>query len=270
MSIFHHSDYRVYLRRQLEKLPRRGRGAMGAIAEKLRLHPTVVSQIFSGSREFHEEHALELAEFFGLDPLETKFLRMQVRHANAGTQRLRSAIAAEMQEMKEEAQKLVKRLPAGQSLSEEKKGVFYSSWIYPACRLFCSTGRQGKTAREVADRFRLSLPQAKEVLDFLASCGLCERKGERFAMGAQKTFVERGAPHFSRHHANWHLKSMQRVERATKEELLFSAAHSISRRDFARFRARLDDLLQEFYALAAASEAEEVACLNLDYFVVED
>lgn len=49
-------------------------------------------------------------------------------------------------------------------------------------------------------------------------------------------------------------------------ELFFTAPMSISKKDFARIRERLNAFIKEAVEIAKESQAEELCCLNIDFF----
>lgn len=268
MSIFEFSDYRPFLKAHFAKSKNKGRGQLLALARFLRIHPTVVSQVFSGLREFSEEQAIEIGERLELTPLETKFLRTLVRHSSAGSPKLRAQLKLELEEMRKESQSLATRVPVKNSLTDTERAIFYSSWIYSAIRLFCSTSKKGKTVDEITANFEIPRPKTIEITQFLTQTGLLTYEEEHFQMGSQSTFVDRNSPFLPKHLLNWRLKATQTLDRLASDELMYSGPCSISRQDFAKIREELADVIKKFAKTVETSEAEEIACLNIDFFRV--
>ena len=89
------------------------------------------------------------------------------------------------------------------------------------------------TKEDIADYLNVSLKSVKETLDFLLKVGLVAKdKDDNFKIGQTKTHIKRDHPLVSRHHTNWRLKTIKQLEDVSKEELVFTAPLSISKKDF--------------------------------------
>jgi uncharacterized protein (TIGR02147 family) len=266
MSIFEYSDYRSYLRHRFSLFPKKGRGKSLELARFLGTHPTVVSQIFSGLREFSEEQAIEVCDFLDLTPIEAEYFTLLVRLANAGSIKLRRKLKNEIEESKRESKSTATRVRAEKSLTDTERAVFYSSWLYSGCRLYCSTTEGGRSLEDISARFDISRTKAAGIMDFLIRTGLSVLDGEKYKMGPQSTFVDKDSPFLPKHLTNWRIKALQTVDSLSDDDLMFSGPFSISNSDLASLREKLIEVIKEFSKVAQNSAAEEVACLNIDLF----
>jgi uncharacterized protein (TIGR02147 family) len=264
MSVFNFSDYRAYLRHHFAQFPRKGRGKLAELAAHLRIHPTVISQIFSGLREFSEEQALELCELLELTAVESKYLTLLVRIANAGTAKLKGKLKAELAEARRESTSIATRVRTEKSLTDAERAVFYSSWMYSAVRLYCSTASGGRTLEEICAYFESPRIKTLAILEFLLKTGLTAEAHGKYLMGSQSTFVDRHSPFLAKHLSNWRIKAVQRIDFLTDEELMYSGPFSISAADLAALREKLIETIKDFTKIAHDSPAEEIACLNID------
>jgi uncharacterized protein (TIGR02147 family) len=264
VSIFNFSDYRRFLREQLEKISNGKRGQVVALAAHLRVNSTLVSQVFSGLKDFTTEQAADIADYLGLTPLESEYFILLVQIERAGTARLKSHFKSRLAEIKASSKKIDQRVEKDRALSEQEKAVFYSSWIYSAIRLYCSLSDEGQTLERISEQFDLSRAKASELVRFLVGAGLCEKKHEAYFMRAQRTVLENNSPFSVRHHTNWRLKALQKADSLSEAEFMFSAPFSISHEDLAQFRESLLVLIKELYARVKDSKAETLACFNVD------
>ena len=85
-------------------------------------------------------------------------------------------------------------------------------------------------------------------------------------MGVQSTHVERGSPHLLKHHSNWRIKAIQASEKLSAQELMYSGQVSLSEKDFVILRTEMTKFIETFLKTVHESPAEEIACLNLDWF----
>jgi uncharacterized protein (TIGR02147 family) len=269
MTQFLHPDYRSFLKEILEKRPRKGRGEMQKIAQHLRVHTTLISQIMSGLRDLTEEQAFELSHYLELTHTESEYFQLLVQIGRASTQNYKQFLKNKLIEMREQVQKVSKRFTKEEELSDHQKSIFYSSWIYSAIRLYCSTSELGHSLEDVMQYFQISRIKASEYLDFLVSCQLCESKNELFMMGKQRTYIDRGSIYFLKHHLNWRMKSIERSEVASPDEKLYTVTMSVSEKDFIKIKEEVSKLLNEILKISKTTEPEKLVCFNCDFFYIE-
>jgi hypothetical protein len=68
------------------------------------------------------------------------------------------------------------------------------------------------------------------------------------------------------HHRNWRQKSIEKSEKLSKEELMFTAPISLSKADFLKVRETLVNAIQGATEIIEPSEPEAAACINIDLF----
>ncbi len=92
MGIFEYNDYKLFVRNRIREMARAGRGQYQKMALHLRVHPTLVSQIFRGVRDLTPEQASEVAVFLELSEPESQYFLTLVQISRAGNQRLRELL----------------------------------------------------------------------------------------------------------------------------------------------------------------------------------
>jgi uncharacterized protein (TIGR02147 family) len=269
MSLYNFSSYRAYLDDHIVHLPQKGRGEIKRMSQAIQIHPTLMSMILSGSRDLTSEQAFDLSNYLQHTEMESDYFLALVQLERAGNQRLKSHLKKNIEKIKTEATKISNRFEHERKLTDEERAVFYSTWIYSAIRLYCSTTEQGKTLSEIATRFDLPRQKISDILDFLKSTGLVTEEKDHFQMGISRTFLEHGSPHLPRHHMNWRVKSMQKVDRISEKELMFTFPLSISKNDFDKIREELAEVIKKVSNIVKDSPAEEIGCLNMDLFWIE-
>jgi uncharacterized protein (TIGR02147 family) len=202
MSLFEFSNYRAFLKGHIHSLPKGGRGELSRISRHLGVNSTLISQIMAGLRDFTTEQAYDIALYLGLSELESEYFTLLVQIEKAGNTRLKSFLKKRLSALKAESLKLEKRFSHDKKLSEEDKAIFYSSWLYSAIRMFCSTAEKGRSLEEITGWLQISNARALECLRFLTRTGLCTHERGIYQMGVQLTFVEQGSPHLLKHHSN--------------------------------------------------------------------
>jgi uncharacterized protein (TIGR02147 family) len=265
VTIFEYSDYKRYVEKRIHAMPGRGRGEFRKIADHLRMHPTMVSQVFKGDKDLTREQALDLCVYFGLGELETEYFLALVDFERAGSEKLKSRVRKQLTVIKTQSLKLANRLPSETRLSEEARAIFYSNWQYSGIRLLTSIEGYNNVD-EIAAYFRISKARAGKIVEFLVQTGLCISADGKLKMGPRQTHLEADSPLVQRHHSNWRLKAMQRYENLTDEELCYTGPMSISAEDFSKIREMLVQLVQGTTKIATTSKEEGLACLNIDWF----
>jgi len=266
MNIFKYLDYRKLIEESLKNRPSQAPLSYKKIAESLRVHTSQISQIMAGHRELTVEQAHELAALFDFTKTETDYFILLVQKERAGTASFKKYCEEKLKKIVEDSRKLSQRFDHEKTLTDEEKSIFYSDTIYSSVRLFCSLKEKGMSMDEILERFELPKERLVQVLNFLIATGLLIQKNERYVLGISSTFLPGHSPFIQSHHRNWRLKALQEFPRITEEEMMFTAPMSISRKDFAEIRETLAQLIGKLSAKIKDSPAEDIACLNLDYF----
>ena len=269
MSLFEFNDYRAYLRHHLKLLPKKGRGELSKIARHLGSNSTLLSQILGGTREFNAEQAYSLSQYLGHNELELEYFSILTQIERAGTTELKNHLKQKLSQIKQEALKLSSRISHERKLDDRQRAVFYSSWIFSAVHLFTSLKAKGVHLEEIRERFELPRARTLEIVNFLLEANLITENNGRYLFGVKSTFIEKGSPYLLKHHSNWRIKSLQKSEILSDQELMYTGQFSLSEKDFALLREQITELIKNLNATVKDSPAEKIAALNLDWFWVE-
>ena len=265
LNIFDFSDYRLFLRRWLERAKSERSFNLTRLAEVAQVHPTFLSQVLSGAKELSLEQAAFIGRHLGLTKLELEYFFVLLQLDRAGTQLLKEHWLAKKKEIESEKNKLNLRFQKHHELNVEQRALFYSSWIYSA--IWSATAiEDGQTMIQIAERFNLSRERAAEILAFLTQTGLCNEFKGLFTIGDIHVHVSNESPFVVKHHTNWRMKGIQRMDSRGPSELFFTAPMSIAKKDFEAIREKLNLAVKDIVDTAKESPAEEVVCLNIDFF----
>ena len=166
MSIYDFKDYRTFLRKTIDLLPKKGRGEINRFAQAASVHPSLISQILSYEKNLSLEQAQSISEHLDLTNQENEYFLLLVQFQRAGTQKLKNYFEEKLNVLRTASVELSERVRQDRLLSEEEKSIIYSHWIYLSVWLFSSIG-DGKALDEVSQRFELTRERASEVLNFL-------------------------------------------------------------------------------------------------------
>lgn len=264
MRVFDFESYRDFVRTRIKAMPRNGRGQFGKIAAHLKMHTTLVSQVFRGDKNLTLEQACLLAEYLGMGELESDYFLTLVEVERAGSAKLKRMLDKRLKQLKTQAKQVSSHLPRAKVLTDEDKAIFYSDWYYSGIRLLTSLPKyQNRDALAVF----LSLPPSiiGKAVEFLLRTGLCEEESGRLRMGSSRTHISPDSPLVYRHHTNWRLKAMQRFPAVSEDEIVFTAPLTIARADVPAVREVITELIEKVSRIVEHSEPERLACLNIDW-----
>lgn len=266
MNLFECKDIKSYLSLHISRLPKRGRGEINKIANHLGVSSTLISNVLAGQRTLTSEQAYRLAKYLGLIDLEAEYFLALHQLERAGDVEYRKYWKEKIASIKEQSLKISQRIKSEKKITEEERAIYYSSYLYAAIRLYTSVGEKGQTLQNLAARFELSLKKCAEIMKFLVETGFCEEKNGLYFLSSFNTHLEKESPHLLRFQTDWRLKALQAAETLTDEELLFTGPVSLSKADFKLLREELVQVIKRFLDVVQPSPAQEIACLNIDWF----
>lgn len=264
MKIFEFTDYKAFIAKKIKLLPGHGRGELSRIAKALDIHTTMVTHIVRGHAHFSMEQTLNLADYFGFNELETDYLVALVQWERAGNKRTKDFCWAKIQDLLKKSLNLQRRLGTENKLSDEDRGIYFSSWVYVAVRLLTAVDRF-QTVEAIAKELKLPVGRIRKVVDFLLNCGLCIEEKNKIKYGLVETYLESSSPHVLQHHLNWRKKTQEKLESMTEQDLFFTFPVVITDTDAAKIREKIVQLIESVKKISDPSPSEELYSLNLDW-----
>lgn len=270
MVIFDFFNYKDFIHHHIENLPKSGRGEFRKIATSLRMHTTLVSQVFSGDKHLTLDQAFDLCKLYGFTDLETEYFLAMVTKERAAQQNLQKYFEQRLEQIRKQAKEIKNRLPTGKTLTERDRAIFYSHWYYSAVRQVCALP-DCHTPEIIAKRLNLSVERVREALQFLVGIGLCEidDKGA-YSPTEARTHVEKTSPLVGRHHINWRLKAIEKMNKHGPQELAFTAPLTIHKKDTDKIYKKILELVDTMSAVVRETDPQELYCLNVDWFQVSE
>jgi uncharacterized protein (TIGR02147 family) len=268
MTLLNELDYKKFLNEFIKSQPKSGHGYKLKIAEALRVHPTLVTQILKGQKSFTMEQAFTLSQFLKFNDIEKDYFLTLIEYDRAGTDQLKKFIEAKLLKLRQEGEKVKNRVAMYSSMSEADQAIFYSHWYYSAIRLSCDIGKEA-SIKSLSKQLNLPVELVEQVLTFLASRGLVVHQDNKiFTSGPQNTFLPSESPLISRHHMNWRIKAIEKHPRLQNDELAFSAPVTIAEKDLNEVKKMCLDLIQSISKKVSTSPSETLACINIDWFKI--
>jgi uncharacterized protein (TIGR02147 family) len=261
-SIFTFNNYADFINEWLKN--QKEKGQQKKLADKLRIHPVVISQVLSRKRDLTDEQAFASTVYMQLTKNETEYFLLLVDFAKAGEHELKKYLDKKIQEHQKDWNQAKKRVE-GKSLSSEAKAVFYSDWAYSAVRLSTELPHI-KTQRDIARYLDLSLDKVEVIVNFLVLHGLVEIKKNGFNLGTKNTHLDNDDPLVNIHRKNWRLKAIEKMSKTEDQDFFFSANMSVAKKDVKKIRELMLQTIEKLTKVVKDSDAEELCALNIDFF----
>lgn len=264
-DIFNFSDYRKYLKQWIEYARQTSVSNLSRLSETAGVHTTFLSHVLAEKKNLNLEQATLLSEALSHTKIEREYFFILIELDKAGSEKLRAYWKERKSSVEFERKKLTTRVGEHHELTDQQRAIFYSSWIYVA--IFVATAiHDGQSLDEIADRFKLSRNQAEDYLSFLVQTGICEKQKDHYTMGKAVIYVPNNSPFVIKHHTNWRIRAMQKMDSREEAELFFTSPMSLAKKDIEKIREVLAKAIQNSLEICKNSPAEEVVCLNIDFF----
>ncbi len=261
-TLFECSNYKTYLKQRLDERGARS-GLRSDLARALRCQTSYISQVLRGNQHLSLEQACWANDYFSHDEQEGHFFMLLVQKERAGTSDLRSYFQKQVDRILAERNKIKSRLSTTHELTEKDQARYYSRWDYSAVHMALAVPE----LRREEDLVRtLNLPRARvaEILRFLVQSGLAQKKGDQYLIGAMHLHLDSDSPFIHQHHSNWRLEALRRLETAEAKNLHYSGVYTLARKDYARLRENLMQVVAANLQLVRPSPEEMVVCQMID------
>ena len=265
LEIFSFNDYRAYLRAWLDEAREARTSNLTRLSESLGVHTSFLAHVLSGTKNLSFEQATELSDSLKHTNLEREYFFAILQIERAGSVKLKKYWNEKKKIILSDRQKLSSRVGSHHELSAEDRAIFYSSWLYVA--VFVATAiDDGQSLDQIASRFGLTRDKAQNVMTFLVQTGICELAGPLYKMGKSVVYLTNDSPLVVKHHTNWRMRAIQKMDTREDREIFFTSPMSMSKSDFLKIRDLLSKSIQSTLEICKDSAAEEVVCLNIDFF----
>ncbi len=265
MDIYSYDDYKKYVNEWILSQAKSGYGEYKRLAASLNVSTTMVSQVFKGDKHLNLEMANEVCEFLNLSSQEVDFFFLLVEYQRAGTYKLKQRLYKRVIESRAHAQDLQKRLKKSNVLTEEMKSIFYSSWMYAGVSNLAAIPEYNH-ASEIAERLGMPKNLIAKVIEFLIQTNICIQNEGQLDVGTARTHVAFDSPHVNKHHQNWRMMGLQKMQMKRESDFFLTFPMSLSRETALQIREELPAFVQKIDKLVGPSPSETVQCLNIDWF----
>lgn len=259
-SIFEYTHYKTFLKAQTKL-----RGRKSVLAEAMGIQPTYLSQVLNGNAQLNLEQVESLNRFLHHTEDESHFLLLLVQKEKAGTKTLENYFQKQIDELYLKRLDLTKRLGAQNTLSEEDRNIYYSSWVYGALHM-AVTVPQLRTRESLLKHFNMTSERFQQVVDFLLRTGMITERGREFYPGPTFMRIGKEAHQIIKHHTNWRNQAIEALEREASHDLHYSAVVTLSEKDALKIKDHLLQAIHDNIEIIKKSPEEKIYVYTLDFF----
>jgi uncharacterized protein (TIGR02147 family) len=265
-NIYEYSSYKEFIR-DLIKENSGHRGYQAKLARAAGCQPSYLSQALTGKAELHSDHAAKMAVFLGMTPNETEFLIELVHLAKATSTNLKNILLNKIERLKKEHTELAHRISGVQKISESIENFYFSTWFWSAIHVATSVPEY-QTASALAERFHLPLQLVHEVLEKLQKVGFVQYRNSKWQYQGGAAHLARESFMTEMNHMHWRQRALLDVQIPSTEALHYTSVFTMSKSDATKIRELLIETIKNSRLLSDPSEAEEIFCMNFDFFKV--
>jgi hypothetical protein len=188
-----------------------------------------------------------------------------MKKEKAGTKSLEAYFQMQLDEVLLRRLDLSKRLGAQNTLSEEDRSRYYSSWVYAALHM-AVTVPELRTREKLMGHLNITEDMFQRAIEFLLKTGLVREQGRGFHPGPSFMRLGKESHQIIKHHTNWRNQAIEALERETPRDLHYAAVLSLSGEDGVRIKDRLLQSIDDNLKIVKASPEEKVFVYVVDFF----
>ncbi|MBC7743255.1 MAG: DUF4423 domain-containing protein, partial [Bdellovibrionaceae bacterium] len=224
--LFDYSNYKKYLDSSL------GPGIKTKFAAHIGCQPSFLSQVLRGEPNLSLEQGYLANEFLKHTALETQYFMLLLQKSRAGSQKLTAYFQKELDTILNSRNKFVARIQDGAELSEQIKGVYYSSWVYPLVHVLVSVPTSNQIGFLV-EKTALSRESIIDILQFLEKNGLItkEKTGDKYSVTKKRIHIPAGSQLVLQHHRNLRNRVQRCFDEHQPSNLHYSSFLALSEKD---------------------------------------
>ncbi len=267
-SIFDFYDFRSYL---MAAIPTKGaeRGARTKLAKLLNVQKGLISSIFHGSAQLSLEQAFRVSHFLSHSERERDYFLLLVQKSRAGSAELEKYFAAKIQEVASQRREIHERIKTSDVLTKKNQLLYYSSWHFTAVHM-CLRIENIQTTHGISRYLGVPISRIQEILEFFVEVGIAQEQGGSFSCGSTRIHIGVDSAFVPKHHSNWRMQAIHSLDRKNAEDLHYSSVMSISKEAAQKIRNIFLQSIQSTEPVVKDSRDEEVFCLNLDLFCLQN
>ena len=267
--VFEFDDYKIYLNRYIQGLPRHGYGFKSRMAAVLECKSSFVTQVLNGNANLSLEQAESLNGLLKHQETEGEYFLTMVLLSRAGSEALRHRLQKRLKKLRENQMNLKERFSEQTEIDPLTLHEFFSVWHFNAIQIAATIPRL-QSRKTLRQSLGLSHKAFDEALQFLMTNNLLKEENSRLLPTKKKIFIGKDSLALKVHHSNWRQRAILSLDRNYEDDLHFTSVFSLSRKEVALIKDRLVREIEQIRQMVKTSPEEEVHTCLIDFFRVDE
>lgn len=230
MSVFESKNYVDFVKQTIYIGKKKKRGIIKTLAERLRCHPTFISQVIAGKAHFSHDQAVKFCLYLQIEQDEKEFFIDQLNRDRAASTEAKLHFQQILDRKLLDRRTLHNRSNIRSNLRVEQEIQYFSKWSTPVIHAAIQIpGFQ--TVDKLAKIIGLSIPETEEILKELEVLNLAKKDKNNWVPTKNIIHIGKDSPLTSNFHSNWRVKTASRLMtgRRNLNQTHFSSVFAISK-----------------------------------------
>src|SRR6185312_2795651 len=248
-------DYKQFLRELIAH--RKKVGTQNALAKAMGCQPAYLTRVLNGDADLSLDQIHSASRFFGLTNIEREFwifLNLENRSVDA---ELKKYFRLKRNQVISEHQRIGHRIENSTKLETPVEEIYYAQWHLAAIHMATMLPRL-KSAHDISDYLRIPLKKVNDSLSDLERLGILRLTSKGFQTTQARLHLGSDSRHIGRHHTNWRLKTVEKLNNGIDSGLHYTSIISCSKIDEERIREELIACIQKIRKIVEGSKDEGI------------
>ncbi len=203
--------------------------------------------------------------FFGLSREETAYFECLVDHERAASPVYKRHLEARMEEIRSEANQLLKASGKQKKDTDADSLYYFSSWLPCAVHILSSISAFQEPIL-MAERLGVPLLVIRQTLSELQRMGLVKQEKAKWVFNSSSKWIPKESPLSKFHQHDWRQLAVENARQTHAVGMHYTIVQSLSRADLEKLQQLLRNFLEQMNKVSGPSEPEIISCLNIDFF----
>ncbi len=260
--IFHHNNYKKYLKSILKNTNHRG--FQKKMAEAAGCQPSYLSQCLNGSVHLTEDHVFAIASFLGSSVNEQEYFLCLLRIERASNYQFKNYMKKKLVDLKRVNMTVSQAVKESKTLGPKEQAVYYSDWSYSMVHMLVGIPEY-QSLITLEKKTKLSFDRLREVIKFLVKYRLVYEKDGKFSPGDRSLHLKSNSEFIIQHHVNHRLLAVDCARKKDEDNLQYSSMITISKKSADILKTEILNFIKKAKEEIKASSEEEIYCFNIDF-----
>ncbi len=249
---------------------RRPRGVIKKLADRLRCHPTFISQVLNNHSDFSLEQAYEISDYFSFSIEQRDYFLTLVLKDRAGNKNLKRYYQEKIETILETKRDLSPKNPPEVNSLGSLEFEYYSQWIYQLIHALTQIDSL-QTLSALTKFLGFNSVEVSYVLSRLETMGLVKKESNRWVSGKNFMHLSKNSVLIRQLHSTWKSKISADLQvQSSLEGTRYSGVLTVTEKDYQKIRDILTATMGQIRKKVEESTAEEPCLLSLDFYKISN